>query len=131
MSGELKWQRLDQTTYNRPYYLNANDDCWYLMDYKARGGFSASPANQLISNFKKDPSEKGKPSWRYKQEAANTFAQHLVALLGTDKEFVISFIPGSKKKKELIRIKAKSKTGKTQWHPMMVKRMLGLKIEAL
>lgn len=32
---------------------------------------------------------------------------------------------------ELTRIKAKSKTGKTQWHPMMVKRMLGLKIEAL
>jgi hypothetical protein len=33
--------------------------------------------------------------------------------------------------KELTGIKAKSKTGKTQWHPMMVKRMLGLKIEAL
>lgn len=33
--------------------------------------------------------------------------------------------------KELTRIKAKSITGKTQWHPMMVKRMLGFKIEAL
>lgn len=33
--------------------------------------------------------------------------------------------------KELTRIKAKSKMGKTQWHPMMVKSMLSLKIEAL
>jgi hypothetical protein len=33
--------------------------------------------------------------------------------------------------KELTGIKAKSMTGKTQWHPMMVKRMLGFKIEAL
>lgn len=32
---------------------------------------------------------------------------------------------------QLTRIKAKSKTGKTQWHPMMVKRMISLKIEAL
>ena len=32
---------------------------------------------------------------------------------------------------ELTRIKAKSKTGQTKWHPMMVKRMLGLKTEGL
>jgi predicted HTH domain antitoxin len=30
---------------------------------------------------------------------------------------------------ELSRIKAKSKTGQTKWHPMMVKRMLSLKTE--
>src|SRR5690606_487157 len=84
--------------YNRPHYLIDNDICWYLMEYQAGKGYSASQANQLISNFKKDPKFKNHDSWKYKQGAAKTFADHLSKLFDPNHEFVIIFIPGSKMK---------------------------------
>ncbi len=98
MSSELKWQKIDKTAYNRPHYLGDDDECWYLMEYQSGKGYSASPANQLVSNFKKDHKYRNQDSWKYKLSAVKTFAEHLSKLFDPNHEFVISFIPSSKKK---------------------------------
>lgn len=100
MAEEVKkWRSIDQT--NRPIYLSESDKCYYYMDYQARGGHSSSNSNSLISNFKKDPRYKGQAPWRYKLDAVNLFAKNLIELFGNDRELMISFIPGSKKKDDL------------------------------
>ena len=52
-----KLSQIDETTVGQHFRLNAADVCYHIWEYTRRGGFSASPTNQLISNLKKKPSK--------------------------------------------------------------------------
>jgi predicted amidophosphoribosyltransferase len=62
--------------------LGTDDRCYYARDYISKGGFSASDANRLISNFKKPVNRRGLPDWKYKGQAIRQFANELTQLLG-------------------------------------------------
>jgi hypothetical protein len=49
--------KIDETTVGRHFLLHPTDICYYIWEYTRRGGFSASPTNNLISNLKKKPSK--------------------------------------------------------------------------
>lgn len=65
----LRFSKVDALILPDHYYLNDNDECYFLGEYTARKGFNYSETNQLIYNFKKSPEVKGTPQWRYKQKA--------------------------------------------------------------
>lgn len=61
-------------------HLPAEDKCYFWGEYTPHKHTSGklwdfSPTNQLISNLKKGMSRRGKPDWRYKQEAIKQVAQ--------------------------------------------------------
>jgi hypothetical protein len=56
--------KLDELTRPDHSYLTAEDDCFFLGEYTARGGYSFSDTNQLVLNFKKDMSKRGQPEWK-------------------------------------------------------------------
>jgi hypothetical protein len=90
----FQWREIDAT--NRPHYLSHDDKCFFFMDYKARGGFNSSPANNRIDNFKKPPKHRGQAAWDYKLIAIGQFAQDLSILFQDNEELTIAFIPSSK-----------------------------------
>lgn len=55
-------------------YLNESDNCYFIGQYTARRGFAYSATNQLIFNLKKSVDRRGRPEWRYKEEAIRTVA---------------------------------------------------------
>lgn len=90
---EKLWKKIDQAE-DPPFCLDDSDICYYAREFVSRGGYQASEANNLISNFKKDPSLKDTPQWRHKLRVAQQFAVELDGLLPTD--ISIALIPSSK-----------------------------------
>lgn len=75
------WKKLKRDPLGEwPTHLEDTDVCCFAHDYVSHGGFAAGEGNNLISNFKKPISEKGKPSWNYKLQAINRFARELSSL---------------------------------------------------
>jgi len=58
----------DLTRPNHPY-LQAQDECHYLLEYTPKQGYNFSATNQLILNLKKSPDRQGKSDYHYKAEA--------------------------------------------------------------
>ncbi len=52
-----KLSQIDETTVGQHFLLNSTDVCYHIREYTRRGGFGASPTNNLISNLKKKPSK--------------------------------------------------------------------------
>ena len=50
-------------------HLTDADDCYFIGEYTASQGYSYSPTNHLISNFKKTMDRCERPEWRYKDQA--------------------------------------------------------------
>jgi hypothetical protein len=91
----VKWQKIEIGLMEKPpALLNADDVCYFAREYKSHGGYAASEANQLISNFKKKPSTRGTYQWPHKQRAAAQFANELRNILPPNS--VIAFVPTSK-----------------------------------
>ena len=65
----FRFIKIDEALLGDHYYLTAADECYYLGDYHPHGGYQAGPINQLISNFKKPVSKRGRPEYRYKLQA--------------------------------------------------------------
>lgn len=87
------WKKIDMME-NPPTFLTAADECYYARDYVAGGGFSASEANQLISNLKKSRSTQKTPQWNHKCRAVRQFASELSQLLPVG--VAVSMTPTSK-----------------------------------
>lgn len=51
------------------YYLTEGDKAFFFGEYTARKGYAHSETNQLIINLKKKLDRRGRPEWRYKEEA--------------------------------------------------------------
>jgi hypothetical protein len=89
-----KLVKVDELTSSDHTYISVGDNCYYFMEYTARGGFSASEANQLIYNFKKSPEKKGTPEWKHKERAIAGIAEILKRFIvqKTDLE-AVTFVP--------------------------------------
>jgi hypothetical protein len=66
--------KIDELTRADHTFLNSDDECLFFGEYSARKGFTHSATNQLILNFKKPLSRKGKPEWQHKLFAIKTAA---------------------------------------------------------
>lgn len=94
--SQTTWIKIDIGTLdNPPRYLEAGDWCCFLREYTSHGGFDNSVGNDDISNFKKNPQLAGSSQWKWKEYAANKFAQELAALF-RDKIFHVCVMPSSK-----------------------------------
>jgi len=91
------WRKLD-VAQTLPHYIAPDDLIYYAREYISGGQASASPCNQLILNFKKSPSRKGKPDWRYKAIATAQFARELAS--GIKDGAALAAIPSSKCKSD-------------------------------
>ncbi|SOD42414.1 hypothetical protein [Nitrosovibrio sp. Nv4] len=82
------------------HYLLPGDKCYFHGEYTAGEGFAYSETNQLIINFKKEVDRKGRPEWRYKEQAIAKAAQIFRAALSPNAFESVTFvpIPPSKKK---------------------------------
>lgn len=61
--------QIDDTTRGDHIYLRPDDVCFYVGDYTARGGYGCSPINDLVINFKKPVTRRGRPEYAYKERA--------------------------------------------------------------
>ncbi|HSW73382.1 MAG TPA: hypothetical protein VLG44_08270 [Chlamydiales bacterium] len=78
-------KRIDELLISAHSYLEKNDEVYYLGEYTNRQPASHSDFNQLILNYKKDPSRKGKPEWEYKEVSIKKAADMLrLSLLQTN-----------------------------------------------
>lgn len=74
--------------------LTADDACFYLREYTSRAGFGFSETNQLISNFKKEPSKRNRPTeWRHKLAAIERIARELAQALGPEALSRVTLVP--------------------------------------
>ena len=49
--------RIDETSRDQHHFLTADDRCFFFGDFYAGKGYSGGSTNQLITNFKRTPSE--------------------------------------------------------------------------
>jgi len=89
-----KLHKLDLNLHPRPY-LDDTDKCYYFLEKEAEG-FTHSPANNLVHNFKKPVDRKGKPEWKYKIDAIEKFTKMLCKQKYPDSCVVIVPAPTSK-----------------------------------
>lgn len=66
------------------YYLQPDDECYYLGEYSAGRGYSHSETNQIISNIKKSPLLNGSYQWRYKIQDIKKVASFFINTLNPD-----------------------------------------------
>jgi hypothetical protein len=65
------------------YYLDADDQCYFIGEYTARRGFKFSETNNLIYNLKKSPAFRSTNQWYWKERAITQAGATLRAVLGT------------------------------------------------
>ena len=73
--------------------LTDADDCYFIGEYTASQGYSYSPTNNLISNFKKTMDRREWPEWRYKDQAIQTAAAAFRKALGPKDLDRLTFVP--------------------------------------
>lgn len=69
-----RFTRIDELTRRDHYWLTDDDLRYFLGDYAAGQGYAHSPTNHLIINFKKPMDRRGKPEWKYKEDAIDEIA---------------------------------------------------------
>jgi hypothetical protein len=65
----IRFSRIDANSLGDHYYLSAEDNVAFIFEYTSGAGFGAGHGNQLVLNLKKPMERRGKPEWRYKQQA--------------------------------------------------------------
>ncbi len=101
-----KWKKIYPDSETLPH-IKESDKCRHLMEYIKGGGYKASTANDLISNFKKgyynsNGEKRSSTELKYREKAIKQFADDLYEFLKRapqGKLVNISFIPTSKSKK--------------------------------
>jgi len=78
------------------YHLDENDECFYFMEHQS-GGYTASPSNNKISNFKKPISAKNTSQWRWKEKAISQFIDDLKSI-GLNPKDTVVIVPGATSK---------------------------------
>jgi len=85
--------KIDENILSDHHYLDESDDCFFLGEYLPRGGFDASPTNQLISNFKKSVLKRGTAQYRYKEDAIIQVGNRLRKLFKPEAKQSITIVP--------------------------------------
>lgn len=91
------WKQIDIADGYRPF-LKEGDLCYYTREFISHGGYAASEANQLISNFKKTVDRKGKSEWYYKEKSIEQFSEEIASSISA--KCIITYIPTSKHKSD-------------------------------
>lgn len=84
--------RIDELLISEHGSLSLSDECYYLLEYTARTGYSFSTANDLVQNLKKPMDRKGRPEWKWKAWAIQKIAQELTPALPLLIDFTASTI---------------------------------------
>lgn len=58
--------KIDELTRDLHPYLDAEDECYYVMEFTSGEGYKYSQANDLIINLKKKMDKKKLAEWKYK-----------------------------------------------------------------
>ena len=64
-----RFTKIDDLTRSDHYFLEEDDECFFMGEYTARAGFGHSDTNQLIYNIKAPMRCKGTNRWPHKEEA--------------------------------------------------------------
>jgi len=95
--------KIDELTRPDHGYLRDDDECYYLREYTARGGYEISATNDLIHNLKKEITRRVYPAeYRYKALAINQAARELATSIKPEflKTATLVPIPPSKIKSD-------------------------------
>mgnify|MGYP001077246362 CR=1 FL=1 len=84
------------------FYLTPEDRCFFYGEYTAGELSAHSETNRLIINLKKSVDRKGRPEWRYKEEAIAKAANIFRMAFSPDafKSVTVVPVPPSKKKSD-------------------------------
>jgi hypothetical protein len=73
----FRFIRIDDALRADHYYLTTADECYCLGDYHPHSGYQAGSINNLISNFKKPVDRRGRPEYRYKEQAITDVGRYV------------------------------------------------------
>ena len=73
----LHLTEVDDLTRDDHYYLEPDDQCYFLREYTSGAGYEFSETNSLISNLKKKMDTRGTPQWKWKTRAIRQAAKEL------------------------------------------------------
>lgn len=85
--------RIDELLLPEYYYLQENDECWFLGEYTPRGGYQHSHTNDVVSNLKKEMDRRGRPEWVYKEKSIQQVAQELASALSIEQLQAFTWVP--------------------------------------
>jgi predicted amidophosphoribosyltransferase len=89
----MRLQSIDDLSRRDHWYLTADDRCYYFGEYTARGGFSCSETNGLISNLKKPMDRQGRPEWAWKGHAIRRAGELFRSAIRDDQLPMLTFVP--------------------------------------
>jgi len=92
-SFPLRATKIDEINRKDHYYIVEEDQCFFIGEYTSRKGFQHSQTNQLVLNLKKGMDRRGRPEWRYKQEAIEKAGRTLGAVLSQNALDNFTFVP--------------------------------------
>jgi len=75
------------------WYLDGEDECYFLGEYTAGKGFAYSSTNQRIFNLKKGVERRGLPDWIWKPRAIQQAARELRDSLNSGFLHTATFVP--------------------------------------
>lgn len=92
--------RIDESIRQDHYYLTEDDECFCFGEYQPRAGFNAGPVNNLISNYKKSVTKRGRPEYVHKDKAIMSVASLVKSIFNENaiKTCTVVPIPPSKAK---------------------------------
>ena len=102
LTDSIRFRKIDKLNVNDHYYLEEDDECYYLFEYTPRKGFQYSSGNKLIINLKKDLTKINLPEYKYKIEAMKECSEHIARRFSLDwlKKATLVPVPPSIKKGE-------------------------------
>jgi hypothetical protein len=80
----VQLQQIDELLRPQHFFIDAEDDCYFLREYTAGGGYEHGETNNIVSNLKKKVDRRGKPEWRYKESAIQRAGQELRTAIGDE-----------------------------------------------
>jgi predicted amidophosphoribosyltransferase len=96
--------QIDELQRSFHHFLTPEDECFYFMEYTSNTHYLFSPANDLISNFKKSPEHRDHSQWAHKERAirivSEIFAQSLLPASNL-LDVILVPMPPSKRKDHL------------------------------
>jgi len=95
MCKKFIWTQIDPLLHSFQY-LTEQDVIYYHIEF-SRGGFQKSPANQWVSNYKKDIKHRNEKQWYYKEEAIKDFANLIIQTPIDDNRILLAGPPSKRR----------------------------------
>jgi predicted amidophosphoribosyltransferase len=88
----IRFRKIDDASSGDHHFIDSDDNCHYMWEFTAGGGYSAGD-NQLITNLKKKPSSSGEAELRYKARAIAKCASRFAEALPENYLKIVTFVP--------------------------------------